>query len=236
MMNKRYKDAIRVSSSFLNYINRNKRSIPRNFQYANVSKKINQLHGLLSMCLAVQPTRLDDMLRKNLLERCGEEYQTMQKGDMKTFETMFFQCSPRFVTVSPPHYDEKQNSNKDCYFLQLNMFKHEIDQRLRLPETYSYLKLCTKIDIAKLAGFLKIDEDTCIQRLLAAKHKSKQLKFTSETTPAGGEWTSQTDVPFFVDKNLVCVGFVKGQRNFGRYFMSNVLKLEELTDEIMNVK
>lgn len=68
-------------------------------------------------------------------------------------------------------------ASHDMTALQTKMFLVEMNERKRLPEIYSYLKLCTNVSLQKLSDFLHIDQATCLTELLCLKHKTRSLRW-----------------------------------------------------------
>ena len=62
--------------------------------------------------------------------------------------------------------------------LQSKRFLAEMTERQRLPEIYSYLKLCTNVSLQKLSDFLHIEsKQQCFTELLCLKHKTRSLRW-----------------------------------------------------------
>ncbi|KAK1911483.1 hypothetical protein P3342_012784 [Pyrenophora teres f. teres] len=79
MMMRRYSDAIRMFSHILVYVSRTK-NFQKNAQYDSITKKNDQMYALVAICVAFQPTRLDDTIHTALREKYGEQFNRLQRG------------------------------------------------------------------------------------------------------------------------------------------------------------
>ncbi|THW32192.1 eukaryotic translation initiation factor 3 [Aureobasidium pullulans] len=179
MMMHRYTDAIRMFTHILIYISRTK-NFQKNAQYDSIAKKSDQMYALVAICVALNPTRLDDTVHSALREKYGEQFARMQLGgpeSLPLFEDLFRQACPRFISPTPPDFDNP-SVNVDPIEHHLSIFMEEVKNNMWSPTVRSYLKLYTTMDIKKLAGFLEIDPDTLRGWLLVNKQRSKQVRHT----------------------------------------------------------
>ncbi|CAD0114354.1 unnamed protein product [Aureobasidium uvarum] len=179
MMMHRYTDAIRMFTHILIYISRTK-NFQKNAQYDSIAKKSDQMYALVAICVALNPTRLDDTVHSALREKYGEQFARMQLGgpdSLPIFEDLFRQACPRFISPTPPDFDNP-SVNVDPIEHHLSIFMEEVKNNMWSPTVRSYLKLYTTMDIKKLAGFLEIDADTLRGWLLVNKQRSKQVRHT----------------------------------------------------------
>ena len=116
MMMRRYADAIRMFSHILVYVSRTK-----NFQkkeaasYDSISKKNDQMYALVAICVAFNPTKLDDTIHTALREKYGEQLNRLQRGGPESlglFEELFRSACPKFISPTPPDFD-MPSSNPD---------------------------------------------------------------------------------------------------------------------------
>lgn len=179
MMMHRYADAIRMFTHILIYISRTK-NFQKNAQYDSIAKKSDQMYALVAICVAFHPTRLDDTIHTALKEKYGEQFIRMQRGgpeSLPIFEELFRAACPRFITPTPPDFDNPQ-INVDPIEHHLAVFMEEVKNNMWSPMVRSYLKLYTTMDIKKLAGFLEVEPETLRQWLLINKQRSRQVRHT----------------------------------------------------------
>jgi len=101
-----------------------------------------------------------------------------------------------------------------------------MQQRQKMADIYSYLKLCTTVSTDKLSKFLNTDEETCSSWLLSLKHKTRNLRWKGGS-PLSGDWVSAADVDFVVNKDTIHVSEYKAPRQFGGFFIRQILKFED---------
>jgi translation initiation factor 3 subunit L len=95
MMMQRYSDAIKSFAHILTFIARTKQFHTRSYQYDQVQcpdiciapcnsfqiiKRADQMYGLLAICIALCPTRLDENVHSTLREKYGDQLSKLQKG------------------------------------------------------------------------------------------------------------------------------------------------------------
>jgi translation initiation factor 3 subunit L len=95
---------------------------------------------------------------------------------------------------------------------------NDVKQRAAIPDTVSYLKLCTSISVSKLASFLKTDEDNAVQGLLNMKIKTRALRWRGGA-PASGTVVSSAELDVAVSRDTVYVSEYKAARRFGEFFI-----------------
>jgi len=229
LMLRRYGDAGKSFSTFLSYISRNEDGVPR-----MLNKRVEQMHGLLGIAVAMSPQRLSDNLMNALRDKLTDKLQRLQKGEISAFEDIFFSHScPKFISPCVPNFASDVNLDQEPQKLQVKIFLHDIKQREKLPEIYSYLKMCTAINTTKLAAFLKTDEDSLSQMLLNLKHKTRNLRWKGGSA-SSGKWQSSSEVDFVVNADLIQVAEYKAPRRYGEYFIRHILKYEDLIQDIKN--
>jgi len=225
MMLRRYTDAVKVFSSFLSYITRS-RQRAKGYQTGSVQKRVDKIYGLLSIVASITSHRLDETLQNALREKLGDRLQRLQKGELEALQEAFLAARPKFVTFTFPSNLEDTNVQDDGLQLQLSLFLNEMQQRQKMADIYSYLKLCTTVSTDKLAKFLNTDEETCNSWLLSLKHKTRNLRWKGGS-PLSGDWVSAADVDFLVNKDTIHVSEHKAPRQFGGFFIRQILKFED---------
>jgi len=228
LMLRRYGDAGKSFSTFLSYISRNEDGVPR-----MLNKRVEQMHGLLGISVAMSPQRLNDNLMNALRDKLTDKLQRLQKGEISAFEDVYSHSCPKFISPCVPNFASDINLDQEPQKLQLKIFLHDIKQREKLPEIYSYLKMCTAINTTKLAAFLKTDDDSLNQMLLNLKHKTRNLRWKGGAA-SSGKWQSSSEVDFVVNADLIQVAEYKAPRRYGEYFIRHILKYEDLIQDIKN--
>lgn len=196
MMMRRYADAIRMFSHILVYVSRTK-NFQKNAQYDTITKKTDQMYALIAICVAFQPTRLDDTIHTALREKYGEDLNKMQRGgpeSLALFENLFKSACPKFIAPTPPDFDNPA-INVDPIDHHLAIFMDEVKNNMWSPTVKSYLKLYTTMDVNKLAGFLDIEADTLRNWLLVNKQRSRQMRW-SESGLLVGDVVNSSDLDY----------------------------------------
>lgn len=228
IMLRRYEDAARVFSSTVLHIGRIKHNHTRSYQYEQINKRIDQMMSLLALCIAFKPQHVDESTMTMIREKAGDRLQRLRQGEPQAFEELFSYASPKFVNPAPPDYDMAEDTNLDAAKLQSHLFMEEVKTQLLLPDIRSYLKLYTTIEIEKLATLMDVDERAARSSLHALKHKSWTFQGSFERPPLDGDYSTSSDVGFYVDKNIVHISDVKQASRYGEYFIDNISKLDDL--------
>jgi len=222
MMMHRYTDAIRMFTHILIYISRTK-NFQKNAQYDSIAKKSDQMYALVAICVALNPTRLDDTVHSALREKYGEQFARMQLGgpeSLPIFEELFRQACPRFISPTAPDF-ENPSINVDPIEHHLSIFMEEVKNNMWSPTVRSYLKLYTTMDIKKLAGFLEIDADTLRGWLLVNKQRSKQVRHT-EGGLLDGDVVTTNDLDYAMQGDLIHVSEAKVGRRLVDWYLRNL--------------
>jgi len=196
MMMRRYADAIRMFSHILVYVNRTK-NFQKNAQYDAITKKSDLMYALIAICVALQPTRLDDTIHSALREKYGEDLNRMQRGGpeaLSLFEDLFTKACPKFISPTLPDFDNPE-INVDPVNHHLSIFMDEVKNNMMSPTVKSYLKLYSTMDLNKLAGFLDVKPDTLRNWLLVNKQRSRQVRWT-EGGLLEGEVVNNSDLDY----------------------------------------
>lgn len=196
MMMRRYADAIRMFSHILVYVSRTK-NFQKNAQYDSITKKNDQMYALIAICVAFQPTRLDDTIHTALREKYGEQFNRMQRGGpdaLPLFEELFRSACPKFISPTPPDFDNPE-INTDPVEHHLAIFMDEVKNNMWSPMVKSYLKLYTTMDLKKLAGFLEVEPEKLRNWLLINKQRSRQVRW-SEGGLLDGDVVNSSDLDY----------------------------------------
>jgi len=237
LMTRRYTDTIKTFSNILFYIGRTKQYHTRSYQYEQILKKNEQMYGLLAIAVSLSPQQqTDDNILSTLRDKFSDRLTRMQSNnvDVAAYEELFAFACPKFVSPSPPNYDDlpPNYQPQEAYRLQLKLFLSTVDQQKMLPTIRSFLKLYTTIGLSKLAALLEEDEGTLREHLQCLKHKTHALAWTGGS-PLSGEWASSADVDFYVDNEMAHVADFTISRKHSDYFVKQIVKLEEI---IANLK
>lgn len=196
MMQHRYADAIKMFSHILVYVSRTK-NFQKNAQYDSISKKNDQMYALIAICVAFQPTRLDDTIHTALREKYGDQLLKLQRGgpeSLPIFEELFRAAAPKFISPVPPDF-ENPEANIDPLEHHLSVFMDEVKTNMWSPTIKSYLRLYTTMDLNKLAGFLDVQSDELRAWLLVNKQRTKQLRY-SEGSLLDGDLVNVSDLDY----------------------------------------
>jgi translation initiation factor 3 subunit L len=165
-----------------------------------MAKQNDQMYALLAICVAMQPTRLDDSIHTALREKYGDQFTKMQRGgpeSLPLFEELFRTACPRFIAPTPPDFDNK-DLNLDPTEHHLSIFMEEVKVNMHSPTVRSYLKLYTTMDLNKLAGFLEVEPEKLRSWLFVNKQRSRQLRW-SEGGLLEGEVVNNSDLDYALE-------------------------------------
>lgn len=233
MMLKRYSDAIECFASFLGQHSRRKGGLK-----PHQEDTVNNMYGLLAICMALSPGSIEPTLEKMLRDKYGEKLNKMAQGDTSVFEEIFYDNCPRYITARAPDYDKDMGLHKEAANLQVRVFVNEMRQQSGAPAIESCLKLCTATTLKKLGEFTKNDnEDAMMADLLAIRASSLELKRSSTSDqPTSGSWTTQgARTPFYIDGNVVHVADPVPVQRYGQTFISNIMKYEDLIADVRHI-
>lgn len=215
MMMHRYADAIRMFIHILIYVSRTK-NFQKNAQYDSITKKNEQMYALIAICVAFQPTRLDDTIHGTLREKYGDQLLKLQRGgpdSLPIFEELFRAACPKFISPVPPDFDNSE-SNVDPVEYHLAVFMDEVKTNMWSPTIKSYLRLYTTMGLNKLAGFLEVKPEELRSWLMVTKQRTKQLRWQDQGL-LEGELVNVSDLDYALqgvsdggDTRLGCSGGV----------------------------
>lgn len=236
LMMRRYTDAIRTFNSLLLYISRSKGQYSQSQNvYELVMKKNEQASALLAVAVALCPAHklVDESVSNVVRDKYGEKMIKMAQGDTDAYDELFSFACPKFITPSPPAYDDPNiNYNQEAYRLQLRMFLGEVRSQQMVPTLRSFLKLYTTIPLAKLAVLMEVDEATLRHQLLCLKHKTHVHEFRGGESALEGVLTSTSDIDFYIKEGMVHVGDSKTARLYGDFFVGHISRFEQVIKDV----
>ncbi|CAG2181675.1 unnamed protein product [Oppiella nova] len=242
IMMRRYSDAIRTFTNILVYLQRTRQMYHqyRTFQLDLIEKQTDQMYKLLSICLALHPQRIDETVLSHITEKMSDSMQKLQKGDLKEFENVFKLSCPKFLSPVVGNYESPLANatpapRVDPWKHQMKVFTEEVAQQYPLLEIRSYLKLYTTMPIKKLSTFVELPEDEFVRNLLCFKHKMQNLVWTKGQSGLDGEFHSESDVDFYIDKDMIHIADTKVARRYGDWFLRQIHKFDELYRLISNI-
>ncbi|CAI5441908.1 unnamed protein product [Caenorhabditis angaria] len=234
LMMRNYGEATKLFVNCLLYIQRTKsiqtqQPAKKNFQYDVIGKTWDQLFYLLGICLAVQPQRIDESIASQLSERCGERIMHMANGNIDEFRNAFSTGCPKFLSPTTVVY-EGTNQSKEPLLRQLQSFLEGIESQMALPVLRGYLKLYTTLPTKKLASFMDVDNDhydSFLGKLLTYKMIVNELG-KDGVLANNDDDEPQTDIDFYVDRDMICIADTKVARHVGEHFIRHIQKLHEV--------
>ena len=224
MMMRRYADAIRMFSHILVYVSRTK-NFQKTAQYDSVSKKNDQMYALIAICVAFNPTKLDDTIHTALREKYGDQLVRLQRGGpeaLPLFEELFRSACPKFISPTPPDFDTPE-INIDPVDHHCSIFMEEVKNTMHSPTVKSYLKLYTTMDLKKLAGFLEVEPEELRSWLLVNKQRSRQVRW-SEKGLLDGEIVNGSDLDYAMQGDLIHVSEAKVGRRLVDWYLRNLAR------------
>lgn len=234
MMLRRYADAIKAFSHILLFISRTK-NINRSAQFDAVSKKADQMYALLAICVALNPTRLDDVVHTGLREKYGEQLYKMQRGGsdaLSIFEELFNFSAPKFVSPSVPDFENPVLNGAPAAY-HCKVFMADIANSVTSPSLKNYLNMYATMDISKLCTFLETSPEELRSILVNFKLKNRQLRWT-EGDIYTGEPANMSDVDIFLENDLIHISETKNSRKYADWFIRNTVKNYSVQDYISN--
>ncbi|KAK6025071.1 hypothetical protein OSTOST_09039, partial [Ostertagia ostertagi] len=217
----------------------------KNFQYDVIGKTYDQLFHLLAICLAIQPQRIDESIASNFLsemcdasqlaERCGDRMSRMGNGDLDEFRLAFQMGCPKFLSPTTVVY-EGSNLSKEPLLRQSQAFLEGVEAQMALPVLRGYLKLYTSLPTKKLASFMDVDDknyDSFLGKLLTYKMVVNELGKDSLAS-SNDDDEPNTDIDFYVDKDMICIADTKVARRVGEHFIRHMQKLYETQKLLRN--
>ncbi|KAK8914274.1 hypothetical protein KSP39_PZI024331 [Platanthera zijinensis] len=235
LMLRRYVEAIREFNKILLSILKYKQFHQKSPQYDQILKKNEQMYAMLAICVSLCPqTKLiDENVGAQLKEKYNDKMVKMQRFDDEAYaiyDELFSYACPKFITASAPVLEEPlTNYNQDAYRLQLKLFLYEVKQQQLLASVRSFLKLYSKITVAKLSTYMEVDEATLRTILMTYKHKMHAVN-------SDGKIINNSDVDFYIIDDVVHVIETKTPKRYGDYFLSQILKFEEMITELDKIK
>ncbi|PLN79705.1 putative eukaryotic translation initiation factor 3 subunit EifCl [Aspergillus taichungensis] len=226
MMMRRYADAIRMFSHILVYVSRTKNFQKGGNSYDAIAKKNDQMYALIAICVALQPTRLDDTIHSALREKYGEQLHRLQQGGpeaLPLFEELFRSACPKFISPTPPDFDNPA-LNVDPVDHYTGIFMDEIKNTIHNPTIRSYLKLYTTMDLKKLAGFLEVEPEKLRSWLLVNKQRSRQVRWV-EGGLLEGEPAVANDLDYALESDLIHVSETKAGRRLVDWYLRNLARV-----------
>ena len=224
MMMRRYADAIRMFSHILVYVSRTK-NFQKNAQYDSMIKRNDQMLALVAICVAFNPTKLDDIIHNALREKYGDQLTRLQRGgpeSLPLFEELFRGACPKFISPTPPDFDNPA-INVDPVEHHLGIFMSEVKANMYSPTVKSYLKLYTTMDLRKLAGFLEVEPDKLRQWLLVNKQRSRQVRW-SEGALLQGDVVNNNELDYAMVGDLIHISEAKVGRRLVDWYLRNLAR------------
>lgn len=224
MMMRRYADAIRMFSHILVYVSRTK-NFQKNAQYDSITKKNDQMYALVAICVASNPTKLDDTVHTALRDKYGDQLTRLQRGgpdSLPLFEELFRSACPKFISPTPPDFDTPE-LNVDPVDHHLAIFMDEVKNNMWSPTVKSYLKLYTTMDLKKLAGFLDVNPEQLRGWLLVNKQRSRQVRW-SEGGLLDGDVVNTNDLDYAMQGDLIQISEAKVGRRLVDWYLRNLAR------------
>lgn len=238
MMMRNYAEATKIFINCLLYIHRTQ-NMQQQLQQQNqqrnkagkydvIGKTNEQLYHLLTICLTLQPQRIDDSIQTQLQDKFSERMFRMANGDIDEFRSAFQQGCPKFLSPTTVVY-EGANIAKEPLIRQCAAFLEGIESQISLPILRGYLKLYTTLPIQKLASFMDVQEhemDIFTSKLLTYKMIVAEL---GKETIDRNDTTNDdfTDLDFYVDKDMIMIADTKVARRVGEYFIKQIINLRK---------
>lgn len=232
----------------------------RGYQFDEIIKKSDQCYAILAICVSLHPQRIEESVHAGLRDKHSETLQRLSKGGaeaLKSYEELFNFACPKCISPVNPDYslflelkakevneEIKENepateeaksvkklfSGNEVVEYQRSIFLKEVATQLLIPTIRSYMKLYSTLEVSKLASFLNLEPEEVATQLIVLKHKSRQLVWSSGSA-IGGNYQSSSDLDFYIKGGLIYISEAKHGRKIGDWFVRNINKLEDLSNQ-----
>lgn len=193
------------------------------------------MFALLTICVALTPTRIDATVNTGLREKYGEQLFKIQKGSSKdalqVIEELFTFAAPKFISPSVPDFAHPA-ANGNPFSFHLQLFLTSVASVVNSPSLKNYLRLYASLDIEKLKKFLEVDTDEEIWSILV-NYNVQSLQFA--WLDGNQVLTNTSDVHTVLDGELVLITEKKPSRKFGEWFIRSTVKNFQLQDTLRRV-
>jgi translation initiation factor 3 subunit L len=231
LMLRRYVDSIRTFSDILAFLSKTTGVNSLSYQHDAMVKKQEQMFALLLLALALCPRPLDEGIERTIKDGKNDyrdKQARLQRGEMLAFEEIFQYACPKFVSPSPPDYDNIEHFNaNEAHARQLHLFLAEVRQQQFLPKIGAYMKLYTAISTSKLAALCEMDEEALRDQLMCVMHKTRQ-RVRKAGAPMDGDFHSCSEVEFYLDGDMVHINAQREERPHSEVFLEHILKYQDL--------
>mmetsp|Transcript_1325 Transcript_1325/g.3089 ORF Transcript_1325/g.3089 Transcript_1325/m.3089 type:complete len:526 (+) Transcript_1325:108-1685(+) len=250
---RRYEECVRTATDGLIYLQRNRALLPRTYQKGNIEKMQEQMFGILAIATSLVPQRISESLAGDMRNRFGDQIRRMRKMEKDAFKEVYNAVVPKFIPMKTLSggFDTKSNPDEGLQ-LQTKVFMEEIESMSKVPDIYSYLKMCTAIHVDKLKNFLKESGDLT-PKLLYLKHKTRSgSKYTGANNQEPIEDEKKRpkdqaevkenkaipkaqDIQFFVSDDMVHVNETRQRKQHADFFIREVLRYENIIRKVDKV-
>jgi len=245
LMTRRYADCVKCAVDGLTYLSRNKALIPRTYQQSNINKMQEQMYGILALATSLVPQRLDENLASGVQDRFASQMQQMRKMDLDAYRQLFEAVCPKLIPMCMEPAGNKHAENP--LELQLAVFLDEVRAVFRVPDIYSYLKMCTAINVDRLTSFLGEKDGSLARKLLYLKHRTQsgslyaENKKKEEKRPEGtpqprSKETSSSEMQFVVSEEMVHVTEKRQVKQHADFFIREILRYEYIVADVDNFR
>lgn len=183
------------------------------------------MYALVAICVAFNPTKLDDTIHTALREKYGDSLTRLQRGGpeaLPLFEELFRSACPKFISPTPPDFSSPA-LNVDPVDHHTAIFMDEVRNTLYNPTVKSYLKLYTTMDLNKLASFLEVGKEELRGWLLVNKQRTRQVRW-SEGGLLDGEVVMGGELDYAVQGDLIHVSEAKVGRRLVDWYLRNLAR------------
>uniref|UniRef100_A0A6U3CZR8 Eukaryotic translation initiation factor 3 subunit L n=1 Tax=Lotharella globosa TaxID=91324 RepID=A0A6U3CZR8_9EUKA len=245
LMTRRYAECVKCAVDGLTYLSRNKALIPRTYQQNNINKMQEQMFGILALATSLVPQRLEESLASGVQDRFASQMQQMRKMDVDAYRQIFEAVCPKFIPMCME--PAGNNPPEDPLDLQLAVFLDEVRAIFRVPDIYSYLKMCTAINVDRLTSFLGEKDGSLARKLLYLKHKTQsgslytENKKKAEKRPEGvpqprSKEASSSEMQFVVSEEMVHVTEKRQVKQHADFFIREIMRYEYIVADVDNFR
>ena len=172
------------------------------------------------------------------------------KFRLEHLKETFFQCSPHFLPIASPNYDNPVDQSEVCIEHQWEVFVADFIPQMFIPRVKSYLEFYASLPLTKLAEFLASEYsdfseteaekyivpnrvDRLRSFLMCYKHKMYSPVWVSES-PLEGSHRCANDLEFYLDGDMIHIVEKKVRdQTYEELFLDEILKLRELRSQLI---
>src|SRR5690606_26204692 len=121
-----------------------------------MTKRIDQLCALLTIAVSINPYPLDSVVKNMIMEKYGDKFTRMQKGDETVFEELLNYACPKLIILPENEMikDWTPQTPQEQFRIQFKDLYDEIRHQRELHPLKNILKLYSSVPLQNVASSL----------------------------------------------------------------------------------